>query len=361
MASTEQSVPGVTRVARVTGLDRTQVEVACAIRPEGHVLQVANGKGLTFERARASALAEAAELWAAEQVDPLELRWASLRDFAARGWAAWGPLSLGSAGACVVPELWSDTLRCAWRPAEDLVAGRTVWIPAQALHCLRAGDWPLGPQLVRWTTNGMGAHPHRARALLHALLEATERHQLAQALPDGWTEPIVRARRLDVSGAKRTRALVERLRARGFEACLFDLAPKKGIALATCGALLFDQERGPVPLTAGYACALDADDAMLRALLEAAQSRLTDVHGAREDVAPADRDAAEWLQRVCAKARASRQVSALPTTRGGWRAVVRALQRAGHRQIAAATLTPRRSAWQVVKVVVPSFQVSELL
>ena len=42
---------GVTRIARVTGLDRCGVEVACAVRPAGHVLQVSNGKGETFSQA----------------------------------------------------------------------------------------------------------------------------------------------------------------------------------------------------------------------------------------------------------------------------------------------------------------------
>ena len=55
---------GVTRVARLTGLDRTGVEVASAVRPGAHVLQVTNGKGPSFEAAMAGALLEAAELWA---------------------------------------------------------------------------------------------------------------------------------------------------------------------------------------------------------------------------------------------------------------------------------------------------------
>ncbi|MFL6930256.1 MAG: hypothetical protein ACJ8FK_10115, partial [Xanthobacteraceae bacterium] len=50
---------GVTRVARVTGLDRAGVEVACAVRPGGHVLQVSNGKGDTFEEAARGAVLEA--------------------------------------------------------------------------------------------------------------------------------------------------------------------------------------------------------------------------------------------------------------------------------------------------------------
>jgi ribosomal protein S12 methylthiotransferase accessory factor len=43
------------------------------VRPLGHVLQVSNGKGVTFAQAQASALGEAAELWAAERVVPEEL------------------------------------------------------------------------------------------------------------------------------------------------------------------------------------------------------------------------------------------------------------------------------------------------
>src|SRR5437773_12007187 len=76
---------GVTRVARVTGLDRSGVEVACAVRPGGHVLQVSNGKGETWEEARATALSEAAELWAAER--PRGLVYGSRRELGSKAWA----------------------------------------------------------------------------------------------------------------------------------------------------------------------------------------------------------------------------------------------------------------------------------
>ena len=52
---------GVTRLARLTGLDRLGVEVVGAVRPRGHVLQVSQGKGRTLEAARWSALGEAIE------------------------------------------------------------------------------------------------------------------------------------------------------------------------------------------------------------------------------------------------------------------------------------------------------------
>jgi len=95
---------GVTRVARLTGLDRAGVEVACAVRPLGHVLQVCNGKGATFEQAAASALSEAAELAAAERPDPLRLRYASVAELRGRvGFVP--PEGCGSAGEVVAPEL----------------------------------------------------------------------------------------------------------------------------------------------------------------------------------------------------------------------------------------------------------------
>ncbi|MFP2902870.1 YcaO-like family protein, partial [Corallococcus sp. 4LFB] len=105
---------GVTRVARVTGLDRTGVEVACAVRPGGHVLQVCNGKGLTFEAAARGALFETAELWAAETVRPERLRWGSQAELERTGDPAWGVEALGSAGAVVAPRLAGPAVRLAW-------------------------------------------------------------------------------------------------------------------------------------------------------------------------------------------------------------------------------------------------------
>ncbi|HET8733129.1 MAG TPA: YcaO-like family protein, partial [Anaeromyxobacteraceae bacterium] len=94
-----QAALGVTRLARLTGLDRAGVEVVAAVRPGGHVLQVTNGKGESFDEAAAGALAEAAELWSAER--PLSLvhgTTAELRGrFGARG--VLGPEALAPADA----------------------------------------------------------------------------------------------------------------------------------------------------------------------------------------------------------------------------------------------------------------------
>jgi ribosomal protein S12 methylthiotransferase accessory factor len=286
----------VTRVARVTGLDRAGVEVACAVRPGGHVLQVSNGKGDTFEEAARGAVLEAAELACAE-ASPDVAAFASAAELAQRGVAFVGEDALGGA---------ASGHRLAWLTAEDLASGATVLAPAAAVHVPPQGGALLGLASVRWTSNGMGAHPLWTAALLHALVEAVERDQLARALPEGFTDEEVVRRRIGREAladvAPGVAARVARLEARGFDVHLFDVAPARGIGLPVAGALLFDRERGPVPVTAGYACALDAAGALRGALLEAAQSRLTDIHGAREDVAAMDAREVERLRRACEKA-----------------------------------------------------------
>lgn len=368
---------GVTRVARVTGLDRTGVEVACAVRPGGHVLQVCNGKGLTYPEALWGALLETAELWAAETVVPGRLRWGARAELDGQPAPLWGAESLGSAGALVAPRLWSDEVRCAWREATELHSGRPVWVPAQGLHVPPPDGPPLGPVSAAWTSNGSGAHPDPDLALLHALLEATERDQLARALPEGWTEEGVQRRLLRPAelprAAPRTAALADTLRERGFGVYLFDATPSPrtpgAVGLPVGAAVLVDLEEGPVPLTAGYACALTRDEALLKALLEAAQSRLTDIHGAREDVAAADREAARGFAEACAQVRPRRRAGDLPDAGARARSpagqrvrwVLGQLKRAGFTQVAAVALDAPVAGLHVWKVVVPGMHISELL
>jgi len=338
-----QRALGVTRVARVTGRDRAGIEVACAVRPGGHVLQVTNGKGESWDAARASALSEAAELWAAERI-PSPVCFATADELGPRAWLDAAPLA--------APRLVSNSLRIAWIPARDLVSGGEVLVPAQAVHCPPPGSASLGPAPFRWTSNGMGAHPDGSRALLHAVLEAAERDRLAHALPLGWNRAAIRSRKVAARTLpERASVLRERLLLHGLEAHCFDLSG----ALPAAAAVLVDREEGPIPATAGYACALSPDDALVGALLEAAQSRLTDVHGARDDVTPADRRAARLLVHACAGARGIRDAAKMPSIRGGVAAALRAL---GWERAAAVELA---APLPVIKVLVPGLRVSELL
>lgn len=254
---------GVTRLARLTGLDRVGVEVVGAVRPRGHVLQVSQGKGRTLAAAQWSALGEAIELAAAETPDSAAFRF-------------------GSAPRATT---WNvDGLSIAWVAGVDLHSKKRAWVPAEAVYCPPAGRVWLGPSITRWKSNGLGAHPtSRVAAVEHAVLELVERDSLARVLPDGWTEAVARRRFIGAVPV-----------AEGFAAFTFDLTPR-GASLPVAGSLLFDLEGGAVPLTAGYACRRTWRDAAESAFLEAAQSRLTEIHGAREDVLHGEREAGSAL------------------------------------------------------------------
>ena len=136
------------------------------------------------------------------------------------------------------------------------------------------------------------------------------------------------------------------------------------LGIPAAAALLLDVEGGPVPVAAGYACRTTLDAALRAALLEAAQSRATEIHGAREDVLVGDRRAAEALRGLLEAARPTRAASAagdLPARGAAATAgeLVRRLGRAGVRPVAVDLDGPPGLA--VVKILAPGLLLSELL
>ena len=80
---------GITRLARLTGLDEVGIPVWAAIRPNALTLAVSQGKGVDDAAAAASAMMEAIEVATAERrdlprLDPVAARDGGLRDAARR-------------------------------------------------------------------------------------------------------------------------------------------------------------------------------------------------------------------------------------------------------------------------------------
>jgi ribosomal protein S12 methylthiotransferase accessory factor len=328
---------GVTRVARVTGLDRTGVEVACAVRPNGHLLQVSNGKGPDWETAAASALFEATELWAAEHPPAHGLRWASARQLRREGNEVWDPLDLGDEGGA----LWSEHTHLAWLRAQCVHRRGEVWVPAQAAYSPPDDASAIGPAVLQWTSNGLAAGLRRERAVSHALAEVMEREALCRAMPEGWTGEAIR--RLQRSRWSRD----------GFGVRVLDVTPARW-AWPVAAAVIEEGPESVIGATAGYACRPRWNDAVTAAVLEAAQSRLTDIHGAREDVVEPTGRKVELSQRAmrpsgstpCASSRAATVREAIASLR---------------RPVAIVDLTSPLSGVHVVKAWVAGFRVSELL
>lgn len=313
---------GVTRLARLTGLDRCGVEVVAAVRPRGHVLQVSQGKGASLAAAQWSALGEAIELAAAE-TPPLE----RLSTARAPKHAAWD----------------GQGLTVAWVEGTLTRSGKPALVPAETVFCPPAGVAWFGPSIAQWRSNGLGAHPTRREAALeHAMLEVLERDGLARVLPDGWTSERALSRLVE-AGADEFG-----LRAKGFASFVFDLTPARS-KVPLAGALLFDLESEVVPLTAGYAARRTFAEAARAAVLEAAQSRLTEIHGAREDVLTGEREPGRELLELLARANPPR--ARRRDFRGDLSAALPG---------STVVVTLRASPW-VVKVVSEELLVSELL
>jgi YcaO-like protein with predicted kinase domain len=268
----------VTRLADVTGLDNIGIPVYCAIRPLGKCLQVSNGKGLSHADAKVSALMEAIELYHFENPNG-NLKRASLRTMQRKGHLVIRPDAL--------PDYRSDAFFSAdyvidWVSAEDLLSGQKVWLPASAAYI-------CSPKLYDSTTNGLASGNHLIEATLHALYEVIERDAISRLSVRGRLKfPPRRYRFIDLKTVTDgpVRELVGMLTAAEVKLVLIWM--KSCIPIHTFMAVLLDRKPfAPSSMVnIGFGTHLSVSVAATRAITEAAQARLTFIHGSRDDLEP---------------------------------------------------------------------------
>ncbi|MBI5509612.1 MAG: YcaO-like family protein [Deltaproteobacteria bacterium] len=355
---------GITRLADVTGLDRLGIPTFCAIRPGARLVQVANGKGLVDADARVSALMEAIEVFHAEE-PTLPVVTSSFAALCAAGQAVAKPQALPG---FVTGHHYNDDYVVDWVPAEELHSGARVLVPASAAY-------PVSPSLYLWWTNGLASGNHLVEATLHALYEIIERHAMATAvLPDPDPLALLRPRvsylRLATITSAPVAELCERIARHDLKLLLATV--KSAVPVHTFWAILLDKK--PQALTTlvntGYGTHASPTVAAIRAITEAAQSRLAMIHASREDVAhkPAFTDhdklsrgyaffdniigGGDW-RFLCDYSRAS--------LRDDYERLVAALATCGAGQILRVDLTRAPFNIPVVKVIVPGFRFDDRL
>lgn len=347
---------GITRVAFLGGLDRIGIEVAAAIRPLSRSVAVSLGKGVDRDAAFVSAVMEALETWHAERIlRPVQV--ARLGDLTAAEIPLVDLAALAASGLGRVP----PQLRLPWIEAEDLAGGPPRLVPLALVHT----DWtlPLPPE-ARWfraSTSGLGAGHRPAEATLHALCELLERDASCRF----YHLPPERRRelRLDLTSIADPVAgnLLDRLKRAGIEIALWRTPAVVPIASFLC--LLRDREdpRGHAAIGAG--CHPSARMALVQALLEAAQVRLTAIAGARDDLEPAtfsDQARADRarIQALLFADPPGLSLAAVPDIGRGdpaadLAALVAALLNAGFRQVLRVDLSRPEVGIPVVRMVVP--------
>ena len=265
-------VAGVTRVADITDLDRVGIPVFSAIRPtaESGAITVYNGKGLTKEEAKVSAIMEAVERHSAEVRGDSIVR-QGVEEFMSSKEAV-HPMDL------ILPQHSAfHVMRqsVAWVKGWELNGNEEMWVPAGAVFHPYLSKMDLA--LFRTSTNGLACGNNLEEAVLHGLCEVVERND--------WSFAEGRRRitgDIEVPSSGPVKELVERFTSKGIEVHLKDLTTDIGIptiAAAADDTVLQD----PALLNLGLGTHLSPEVAATKALLELAQSRLTQIHGARED------------------------------------------------------------------------------
>ena len=273
---------GITRLARLTGLDRIGIPVWQAVSPNARSIVIHNGKGITDIEAKVSAAMEALER-ATASAPALTSEVTSRARLVAEGRHSDALSMLIASGQ---PDI-TDEEDLAWAEGHDLISAQPVWVPFEAVTLDRTIRNPRFWQ----SSDGLASGNNLAEAILHGLLERIERDAIVL-----W-DVSAPERRIDACLAPASlgdpvlNELTARIEAAGLTLRLFDITSDIGIPVVV--ALIGPRDIGEArrvyryfDVTLGSGAHPSLLRAAIRAITEAAQSRLTFISGGRDDINP---------------------------------------------------------------------------
>jgi ribosomal protein S12 methylthiotransferase accessory factor len=271
----------VTRIANITDLDRVGIPVFSAIRPSAAAgaISIYSGKGATETNARISAIMESFERCLAEQPE-VSINLSGIPLTTERVMDTYESLSESAPAlypdALLLPQPFAEHTSLEWVMGHDIINDVEVFVPANAVfHPYNPQN---GNQLFRSNTNGLASGNTIEEAVLHGLLEVIERDALsiAEYTKNPGKEIILS------EGDGLNYELKRRMEETGIMVKLWLL--DSDIDIPTVVAALDDTVlKDPALLVMGAGSHLSPEIAVTRALTEAAQSRVVQIHGARED------------------------------------------------------------------------------
>ena len=270
---------GITRLANVTGLDHVGVPTWMAVRPLARSLSVSQGKGLTHDLARISALMECIELHHAEHFVPAG-------HLQSLGVAAEDPRYVDPLLLPIHPSAKIDDASAVeWIEGYDILARRARWVPRD---CMDVDTTSVSEPKKRFlsSSNGLASGNSRSEAILHAVCEVIERDQesLWRARKQLAINPVDSRLRLDSVTDANCRGLLEKCRTAGLEVVVWSTMHDVAVPCFTC--TLFDRHANTYypQRASGSGCHPYRRIALSRAITEALQSRLTAIAGGRDDM-----------------------------------------------------------------------------
>jgi ribosomal protein S12 methylthiotransferase accessory factor len=266
---------GVTRIADITRLDTIGIPTFQAIRPLSRTLAVSQGKGVTAELARLSAVMESVETWHVEQ--PVEsVLTAAPRDV---GRALGRELGYDvTALAPSDPSVLHDGLPLEWTAARSLVDGAPTLVPVDVVRLTLVEHAGWNPPAFFESTNGLASGNTLVEAALHALCEVIERDAMTAAVKAGGELGVrVDPRTCGSAEAEELCTLIERA---GVTLEVRLVPSPTGLPCFLSWVACHDY---PAAMF-GFGCHVNPSIALTRAVTEAAQARLAYISGARDDL-----------------------------------------------------------------------------
>lgn len=356
-------VMGITRIANVTGLDSIGVPVVMVCRPNSWSLSVSQGKGLTLAAAKASGLFESIETYHAERVT-LPLKLASLEDLRYTHRVVdvmQLPRSATSAYHPHLPILWIE--------GYDILQQEGIWVPFAVVHCNYCLPIPVSMGCLPVTTDGLASGNHLLEAISHAICELVERDAVTLWELRGSSEKARTRLNLSTVDDAGCCEVLERCARAGVDVAVWDAT--SDVEMPTFVCWIVDQPATD-PMRLLYACAgwgthPTRQIALLRALTEAVQSRLTFISGARDDMFHSQyeeqrqRDTIEYHRLQMATSMPMRDFHDVPSFETetfdedvGWE--LARLHGAGIERVIVVNLTKPEFRIPVVRVVIPGLE-----
>ena len=273
---------GITRVADITDLDRIGMPVFTAIRPtaEDGAISIYGGKGISKDHAKASAMMEGFERYSAEKQESDDTIFATPNEIGEKGEYI-EPKSLNLPQKFEKADL-GDT-KFEWNLAHDIITGNDYYVLSNAVFHPYNHDSDV-ESLFKSNTNGLASGNVLEEAILHGIFEVIER--------DAWsifemTHKNYSQINIDSIESDLINEIIDKFESQGIKIKLMDFTAD--INIPTIAASADDTvTRDAGLLTLGIGTHLDPEVAILRALTEVAQSRATQINGAREDTVRAD-------------------------------------------------------------------------
>lgn len=260
---------GVVRAAEITQLDIIGVPVYSVARPTSLTLTVHTGKGMTCEEAEISGLLEAVEYACAERIDVTSL----VKMTPTEAFLRFG-VSLGEYARKPGHTIGThDELN--WVMARSIANGTGIPVPVEVVYmpCRR----PIGVGAIASTSVGMACGVSTSAAALHGLCEVVERHLNSFDRFVSASE-VIGSEALTGSAAE----LRDKVQAAGLTV---GLRGQYRFGLYYVDALIYDPcDEDVAGMACGICCKTSFEAAARGALLEAVQSRLTLIHGGRDDL-----------------------------------------------------------------------------